>query len=262
VNAETAERLLAVNRRFYQDRGHDFSETRLRLPPGVRRMIDSMDGADRILDLGCGNAGLARELSRRGHHGSYLGLDGSLPLLNEAALGAFSFPVQFLQADLAHLSSRRETQLPSDQASLRSDRHSGLGESHPMLADHWSIVTAFAVLHHLPSLERRLDLLAAVRHWIHPDGRFINSNWQFLTNPRLKARVQPWGAIGLTAADVDPNDYLLDWRHGCTSLRYVHQFDEAELADLAAVSGFVITESFYSDGANRRSGLYQIWRSA
>ena len=53
-----------------------------------------------ILDLGCGNGELARTLSRRGHHGSYLGLDFSLPLLDEAEREAFAFPVQFMQADL------------------------------------------------------------------------------------------------------------------------------------------------------------------
>ena len=89
-----------MNRRFYTEYGHDFSATRGRLQTGVLRVIESLRGDESILDLGCGNGELARTLSRRGHHGSYLGLDFSLPLLDEAEREAFTFPVQFIQADL------------------------------------------------------------------------------------------------------------------------------------------------------------------
>ena len=126
-------------------------------------------------------------------------------------------------------------------------------------AGRWSIIAAFAVLHHIPSRDYRLQLLGTVRSWLQPDGRFFMSNWQFLGNERMQARIQPWSAAGLTAAELDPNDYLLDWRHGSVGLRYVHQFDEAELHDLAASSGFTVVETFYSDGRDRRSGLYQVW---
>ncbi len=44
------------------------------------------------------------------------------------------------------------------------------------------------------------------------------------------------------------------------SLRYVHHFDESELAELAKASGFEIIETFYSDGENKRLSLYQIWK--
>ena len=113
-----------------------------------------------------------------------------------------------------------------------------------------------------PSRNYRLQFLGALWTWLQPDGRFFISNWQFLGNQRLQARTQPWSAAGLTATDVDPNDYLLDWRHGPIGLRYVHQFDEAELHNLATSSGFHIVETFYADGRNRQSGLYQIWAPA
>jgi SAM-dependent methyltransferase len=240
VNAAIAERLIDLNRRFYQERGRDFSETRQRLQPGVVRILDSLQGNESLLDLGCGNGELARELSRRKHHAPYLGLDFSLPLLSEAGRKRISFPVRFQTADLAHLSM-----LPADETASQS---------------HWSVVVAFSVLHHIPTRERRLDLLRQVHRWLKTRGMLVISNWQFAASPRLSERIQPWDALGLTADDVDPNDYLLDWRHGGLGLRYVHQFDEAELADLAKASGFAVTETFLSDGADRRSGLYQRWK--
>jgi SAM-dependent methyltransferase len=246
VDSTTAQRLLDLNRQFYTDHGRDFSATRKRLQPSVRRVLETLRGDESILDLGCGNGELARTLSRRGHHGSYLGLDFSLPLLNEAEREAFGFPVKFSQVDLTvnNWEIKNEERKESFQFSPSS----------------FDIVFAFAVLHHIPSLKLQLNIVNNVHGLLKPDGLFIHSNWQFLNSPRLKERIQPWDKIGLSSHDVDINDYLLDWKRGGTGLRYVHHFNENELANLAKASKFDIIETFYSDGENKRLGLYQIWK--
>ncbi len=233
--------LLELNRRFYNEFGGEFSATRGRLQAGVQRVIESLDGDESILDLGCGNGELARTLSRRGHHGTYLGLDFSMALLSEAEHKAFTFPVQFKQADLAQLSS----------TGFRSP-----------VNNHWRLVTALAVLHHIPGHKLRLNIVRKVHEWLEPNGLFIHSNWQFFNSEKLKARIQAWERIGLGKADVDANDYLLDWRRGGQGLRYVHHFDESELMELAQSGGFEIVDTFYSDGENKRLSIYQIWRKA
>jgi tRNA (uracil-5-)-methyltransferase TRM9 len=233
-----AQQLLDLNRRFYTQYGRDFSATRRRLQTGVLRVIESLRGNESILDLGCGNGELAQTLSRRGHHGSYLGLDFSLPLLNEAEREVFAFPVQFMQSDLV-----------SDDWEHVIARN-----------DMFDIVFSFAVLHHIPSSELRLQIIQKIHENLKPDGMFIHSNWQFLNSPRLKARIQPWGSVGLKQTDVDANDYLLDWKRGGKGLRYVHHFDESELGGLAKAGGFEIVETFYSDGENKLLSLYQIWK--
>ena len=55
-------------------------------------------------------------------------------------------------------------------------------------------------------------------------------------------------------------DYLLDWRRDGNGLRYVHHFNEEELAALASDSGFSVLETFNSDGESGNLGLYQVWR--
>jgi hypothetical protein len=105
-----------------------------------------------------------------------------------------------------------------------------------------------------------LDILKGVHELLTDDGRFVHSNWQFLNSPRLRQRVREWGEAGLTPADVDPGDYLLDWRSGGAGLRYVHHFNEAELAALAESSGFEVVETFYSDGKEGNLSVYQAWR--
>jgi tRNA (uracil-5-)-methyltransferase TRM9 len=238
MDLATAQRLLTLNHDFYERFGADFSATRQRLQPGVMRILGALTGDESILDLGCGNGELARTLARRGHRGPYLGLDFSLPLLSDASAVPDSFPARFMEADLTKLS------VTSSQLSVFSNQ---------------SLITCFATLHHIPSRELRVQLIGFVRNHLVANGKFILSNWQFLNSDKLRARIQPWERIGLSTADVDAGDYLLDWRRGGEGLRYVHQFSEDELAELADECGFEITETFYLDGDGGRLGLYQVW---
>lgn len=239
MNPDIAQRLIELNRRFYTDFGEPFSATRGRVQPGVRRVLDSLEGNESILDLGCGNGELARILARDGHHGAYLGLDFSLPLLKDAESVPEGFPAEFREVDLTRLSAN----------------------SYQLLAGgYWSLITCFSVLHHIPSQGLRLNILKTINESLAKDGRFIHSNWQFLNSPRLRRRVRDWSEAGLTDMDVDPGDYLLDWRSGGTGLRYVHHFSEVELAGLAESSGFRVIETFYSDGKEGNLSIYQEWR--
>lgn len=235
MNSATAERLLAINREFYNRFGESFSATRQRLQPGVKKILDSIQGDVSVLDLGCGNGNFLRELSRRGHKQPLLGVDFSLPLLRnaESRLG-----VEFREADLTKLSA------VSDQL---------------MVSGPWSIVTLFATLHHIPSHEIRLDILRAVKKILRPNGKFILSNWQFLNSEKLKTRIQPWNRVGLLDEDVEDEDYLLDWKSGGEGLRYAHHFSAEELLGLAEQAGFKVEAEFLSDGENGRLGLYQVW---
>jgi len=193
-------------------------------------------------------ASQARELAKRDHRGEYLGVDFSLPLLRDAESQPEDFTAKFIEVDLTRLSP------DSDQLSVISNQS--------LSTDHWSLITAFAVLHHIPSVELRLDILRTVHQLLKPDGIFIHSNWQFLNSEKLKARIQPWEAAAISAADVDTNDYLLDWRSGGAGLRYVHHFAESELQELAKAAEFQIIDVFYSDGETGNLGLYQVWKSA
>jgi len=235
----TAERLIELNKDFYTRFGDSFSATRHRIQPGVRRVLEMLKGDEGILDLGCGNGELARELAKRGHRGSYLGVDFSLPLLRDAGFQPKAFSATFKQVDLTKLSTFSDQLLANGQ---------------------WSVVTVFAVLHHIPSVELRLNILHAVHQLLKPDGLFIHSNWQFLNSEKLKGRIQPWEAAAVSELDVDAGDYLLDWRSGGAGLRYVHHFSGSELQELAGVMGFKIIETFYSDGESGDLGLYQVWK--
>lgn len=238
MNSVTAERLLTINREFYNHFGDQFSATRQRLQPGVKKIIDSIQGDVSVLDLGCGNGHFLREISRRDHKQPLLGVDLSLPLLRDAA----SIPgVLFREVDLAQLSA----------FDLQLSMPGG-----------WDVITMFATLHHIPSTTIRLDILRAVRKLLKADGKFILSNWQFLNSAKLKSRIQAWDKVGINENDLDEGDYLLDWRSGGQGLRYAHQFSVEELHGLAGQVEMRVIDSFSSDGDGGNLGLYQIWECA
>ena len=193
MDADIAARLIEINRDFYTQFGGSFSATRRRIQPGVRRLIGMLNGDESILDLGCGNGELARELAKRGHRGPYLGLDFSLQLLQDAERQSEGFSASFMQIDITQL-SKYGTQLA--------------------VPGGWSLITAFAVLHHIPSYEIRLNILRSVHGLLAADGKFILSNWQFLNSEKMRARILPWDAVDLSPLTVDSGDYLLDWRSG------------------------------------------------
>lgn len=240
VNATTVSRLLDLNRQFYQTFALQFSATRQRLQPGVLRVLEALDPTARVLDLGCGNGELARELAQREHRGAYVGLDFSTELLAEAKKRIpENLEVIFLPVDLSAYDWDAAISVAKFDAIL-----------------------AFAVLHHLPGTKLHQQVLKKVHANLSKDGYLIHSEWQFLNSPRLRARIQSWEHVGLTTADVDPGDHLLDWRHGGYGLRYVHHFSEAELETLAMKTGFTIVETFLSDGEGGILGLYQTWRKS
>lgn len=241
---QTVHQLLGINRQFYQTFAGHFSATRQRLQPGVCRILSTLDPQANLLDLGCGNGELWQELQRRQHAGQYIGLDFSPGLLSQATGLNGSAQAVFIEADLA--SPDWPERLPL------------------CLPD---IILAFASLHHLPGLALRQQVLSSVHRLLAQTAAarpakhkyFILSVWQVESWPKFSQRILPWESVGLSPELLEPGDYLLDWRHGGRGLRYVHHFTPAELADLASACGFLIQDSYLSDGKNGALGLYQVW---
>lgn len=247
VEDATVNYLNALNRQFYQTLGAEFSATRRRIQPGVRHLLSQIPASASILDLGCGNGKLARQLARQGFCGAYIGLDFSSTLLDEAKeITAREGSYRFLQADLT--SSKWAQMLAGE-----------LGASNSAGFD---FILAFASLHHLPGKRLRLLVLRQARMLISPLGQFIHSEWMFLNSSRMRARILPWEKVSLNITQVDPGDYLLDWKKGGYGLRYVHHFSSPELDELASLAGFQVKQAFLSDGEGGKLSCYQVWLPA
>ena len=246
VDDTVAEKLVDLNKQFYQSFADHFSDTRYRIQPGMKRVIDLLPTRVNILDVGCGNGGFAHGLIQADCRGRYVGIDSSFELLKIAS-EAFS--------KSSHGEKKMKTSFFQSDISVAGWNHALPGHS-------FKSITAFAVLHHIPGKDMQGIVVQNIRKLILTSGRLYLSVWQPMNSERLRQRVIPWETIGLRRDSVDPGDYLLDWRRGGVGLRYVHQFSEDELSLLATQNGFRILDQFSSDGKGNRLGLYHIWEAA
>jgi SAM-dependent methyltransferase len=235
MQPEVVQRLLALNATFYQAHAAAFAETRRRAQPGVEAVLGTIDPSARVLDIGCGHGVVARLLAKQAHAGGYTGVDASPRLLDIARQAVQQPGFSFSSGDLAQ-----------PGWSVR-------------LSPGFSVILAFAVLHHLPGEALRQRVVSDLSRLLDKSGRVEVSVWNFLESERLRRRVIPWERLGLAESDVDPGDYLLDWRQGGSGLRYVHHFTPTELSALARAADLTASAEHYSDGENGRLGIYQSW---
>lgn len=131
----------------------------------------------------------------------------------------------------------------------------------------WDVICAFAVFHHIPGREKRLEIFNHIHAMLGPDSQFMLSVWQPQNSQRLAKRFLDWEKIGLQETDVEEGDTLLDWKAEelCANkvgFRYVHIFNQGELEKLAAETGFSVRDGFYSDGKEGNIGFYQVWEKS
>ena len=255
MRPEVVERLLNINREFYQSFAEPFRATRGRLQSGVNRAVETVPLEANLLDLGCAHGLLAAEMAKRDFSGIYLGLDSSSILLDSVPDHLQPPHYRFALADLStdDWPETARTVLNPGSASEQ-----GMHES----SEQFDWAFAFAVLHHLPSADLRASTAVAIGTVLRPGGRVAVSVWDFLASPRLADRVVPWDTVGLSKKEVDGGDYLVDWREGGSGVRYVHHFMRAELSELAEDGGFRVIDDYRSDGENGQLGLYQVWEIA
>lgn len=244
MEQEIIERLLGLNREFYERFADDFAATRQPQQPGLQRLLSRLPPTEGswLLDVGCGNGRFAHLLDHAGHRLHYVGVDANRRLLELArgqAMGLQSVRSAFIQRDITS-----------------PDWMVGLPHRP------FQTIVVLAVLHHMPSWELRRDLLAQLRALLSGNGCLAVSTWQFLNEERLRRKIVPWERAGLTQADLEPGDYLLDWQRGGAGLRYCHLVDEEELLTLAERAGFTPREMFYADGQRGNLNLFGLLRPA
>ena len=236
------QQLIALNRHFYATVADEFDRTRQGLPEGMTTLARLLHARLplplHILDVGCGNGRFARALAQQGVAGAYLGIDGDARLLEAAAAQSAALTglaCHFAQADLA---------APGWTAAAH--------------AQPFTAIACLAVLHHFPGYDLRRRLLAEMAALLAPNGLLALSTWQFLSASRFQARTLSWETIGLCDTDVEPGDALLPWNQGAPAVRYVHNLDLDEIAQLAHACNLTIVDSFRADGREGNLNLFVV----
>lgn len=232
----TIERLIAINRAFYERTAADFDQTRGQPWPGWERLLahlpDTAGDPLRVLDVGCGNGRLALFLAANGAPLRYHGIDSSPALLQRALESLAGLP----------------------GVTVTLEVRDALLDAPP--ADTYDLVAAFGVLHHVPGFDFRQQWLRALAGCVAPGGRLAFAAWRFYEYERFQQRIVPWPPE--LAAQVERHDYLLDWRRGVQALRYCHYVDDAEHDDLERACGLDALESYRADGFTGAVNRYSI----
>lgn len=241
-----------------------------------------------VLDVACGNLRFARFLAQRmpGRMVSYCGMDNNQQLA-EGLLAPDGWDIHLEERDIVgsllgigrqgkHTKAQGVDTLDEDsltqregaaeeyastlgEGALRQEVFPGetprgaLGVSNP--AD---LTVCFGFFHHVPTFEARVRLMQGLLAATRPGGVCCVSFWRFMSEPVLatKARATTTLALeslGMTASDLDGDDFLLSWQNQPGVYRYCHSFDDDEVDRLlAAVDASVrAVDRFVSDG---RSG--------
>ncbi|NPA91292.1 MAG: class I SAM-dependent methyltransferase [Chloroflexi bacterium] len=238
MRPEVRKQLLDINRHFYETFARSFSASRFAPQPGYERIIRYFPERGHVLDVGCGNARVAHFLDTHGKAVTYLGVDRSAGLLAQAREQSRTLRhvrARFLLLDVGE---------PGWERVLDRAR--------------FDVVLALAVLHHIPGAAVREAFMRGAASLLRPGGYLILSHWRFLYSERMRRKIVPWEEVGLAAKDVDPGDYLLDWKKGGYGYRYVHQVTEEEVDAWARAAGLTVVESFYSDGREGDLSFYQV----
>lgn len=133
-----------------------------------------------------------------------------------------------------------------------------------------SLVTSFGLMHHVPGMALRADLLNALVRMAAPGGYVAVSFWQFMENEELAAKARTFHERAMEALQFNPvsldfGDYLLGWQELAPqpgNIRYAHSFTTPEIDALAASVGdrAKVHARFNADGRSGDLNHYLILR--
>ena len=243
MNSATVEALAAINRAFYRDRAAEFSAARPAPWPGWDPLLPALRAAgDRplhVLDLGCGHGRFARWLAEAiaPRALALRGVDASEPLL-EVARDAGPPGARFEAGDLVAAPDA----LPCGP---------------------FDLVALVAVIHGVPSRERRRAGREQGAARLAPTGRLVVTTWL----RGESERAVDWNSYSARAdmpidcTQLEPGDRLIPWGPGNDVVRYFHFFDESELASWSTGLPLALEQRYRADGRTGDQNEYFVFRA-
>jgi SAM-dependent methyltransferase len=236
MNPQTIRRLNRINADFYAAIAADFDETRGTPWPGWDGILPFCGDVHSLMDAGCGN----------GRFGLFMAEKLDRPLRYHG--------VDFSPALLEHARAALETE---PRLSVRLTDRDMIEDG--FVPGAYDLVGAFGLMHHIPGREYRRMFMRQLAGLLAPGGVLAVAFWRFLDSDKLRARLQPW-PDGLDA-EVEANDYLLDWRRGAHAVRYCHYHDDAEIDALVTATGLRELARYRADGQDNMLNTYVILKA-
>jgi SAM-dependent methyltransferase len=236
------QKLISLNKQFYSEAGADFNNTRSYSWAGWEKLAETFSAEaftpQTILDLGCGNGRFFKFAQEHFSVNKYLGIDSSKELLQYAREN-FKGSAKYAFKELDFLSQPQGLK--------------ALGK--------YDLIVVMGVMHHIPGKDLRELLLKQLKVLLNQKGLLVITFWEFIANKQLAKKIVPWEAAGVDPGlllDLDPHDYLMDWKQGGVHYRYCHYYTEAETTNLFKAAGLHVKQQFQADGPGGKANLYYV----
>ena len=250
MNVLTRSQLLAVSEAFYRAHAEAFDASRGHHAwPGWQRLLEWLSATGSplsVLDIGCGNARLARFLHDAGFALQYTGVDGNAALLASAR--------ERLDVDL--------------RAGCRLIHHDFLLSDRPgsaLPAGPFDLIAMMGVLHHVPGRDWRLALLRAAADRLAPGGLLALAAWQFADRERFARRTVAWSELDPVCGEpideqqLEAGDRLLRFGDDPGAPpRFCHQVADPEFENWPEELGLEPLIEYRADGAEGDLNRYWI----
>ncbi|MDA3840287.1 MAG: methyltransferase [Patescibacteria group bacterium] len=229
MKRETEKELLKIVKNNYEDVAEHFSETRKKyIWPELKNLANTVKEDSTMLDLGCGNGRLIEAFDKKVN---YYGIDQSEKLIK---LAKERHPGNsFSVGDALNLNTFdfKKNNIPSK----------------------YDYIFAIAILQHIPTEEKRINLIRGLKNTLNPGGRIIFSNWNMWEIPKYRKLIYKTFLLKyLGKNNLDFGDIIFDWKDSSgktTGHRYYHAFTKRELKSIFTKAGFKI-EKLYKDKFN------------
>lgn len=239
------QKLNKINKQFYKKVGIYFHTSREYSWKGWEELLPLFSISlekNKFLDVGCGNGrfGLFLQENLQGFNPqNYTGVDFDEFLLEKAKI---SLPkAEFLKKDIV-----KNITVKSPKSLFTQYRSK------------YDFIFLFGVLHHIPSFEKRQELLVELKALLAPSGKIIFSTWEFTSAPNFPNNIISWEKFGIIPAELEPNDYLLTWNKGVEAVRYCHYISPKEAEELCQKAHLRILKSYQTGSRGDEYNRYFI----
>lgn len=233
MDSKTIQKLNSLNKQFYSVTEKAWDQTRSYSWPGWETLLQKLNLTPHktidVLDIGAGNGRFVQFLLENCLSFNYLGLDFNEELINLARQRYSSFNIQFQMHDLLK----------------------------PVITDKkFDLITVFGVMHHIPGYENRVNLLKNLKELLIPGGTLAITIWKFNEFDSLQKKIVSPELANIDSAELEKNDFILDWKKGKLAYRYAHYIDDVEELKIVTDAGLEIKDSFRADGKQKEVNKY------
>ena len=239
MNSKTVDKIIALNKDFYEAVGQDFSRTRqnpwkgwFELLPLIRKQFAGRNSIS-VLDIACGNGRFYDFLKNNlpEFNIEYMGLDNNESLLQEARLKSLSGSVYY------------------NIHNVIKDLDSAPGA--------FDLVVAFGITHHIPSNKLRKNWFLELSNKLNPSGLFVFTVWNYMKSNRSSRNIKPVPAE-IDEQELEEGDYFIGWAD-TDAVRYVHDYSDREILEALNPTGLTLQKNFKADGKNNELNEYRIY---